>query len=103
MCSRYATLCNSRRTSTIEYYVSDFENEAALERLPGRANFWSGDDSRLLISSLRIRGITNRESRELIPSLRRLSLPILSPSLPSRPLHAQLSLPPNAHRARNRD
>src|SRR5580693_7875336 len=29
MCSRYATLCNSSRTSTFQYYVSYFETRSA--------------------------------------------------------------------------
>src|SRR5271154_6877431 len=103
MCSRYATLCNSSRTSTFEYYVSNFETKDAEKRPPRRARLWRRNDSRLFISSIHVYGIMNREWPEQILSPRRLSLPILSLWLPSRLLRAQLWLPPYVRHGRNRD
>src|ERR1700685_187715 len=93
MCSRYATLCNSSRTSTFAYYVSYFENYGREKRLPGLANLQRRDGSRLLISSAYRRVTRNREWLERILSLRLLLLPILSRWLPSRLLSPPASLP----------
>src|ERR1700733_7684108 len=98
MCARYATLCNSRRTSTLACHVSYFENYGREKRLPGLANLQRRDGSRLLIWSVYRRVTTTRERLERILSLRLLLLPILS-----RRLRARLSLPLNARHGRNRD
>src|SRR6202050_4351020 len=103
MCSRYATLCNSSRTSTFAYHVSYFENYGREKRLPSLANLQRRDGSRLLILSVYRRVTTTREWLERILSLRLLLLPILSRWLPSRRLRARLSLPLNARHGRNRD
>src|ERR1700689_5207942 len=43
MCSRYATLCNSGRTSTFEYYVSYFEKQAQKKTPAGPRQFPARD------------------------------------------------------------
>src|ERR1700683_3945710 len=104
MCSRYATLCNSRRTSTFQYYVSYFETRSAeKKRLPNLASFQRAIGSRLFISSIYIHGTRSREWPARILSPRRLSLLILSPLLPSRLLRARLSPPRNGRHGRNPD
>src|ERR1700734_659283 len=104
MCSRYATLCNSRRTSTFKYYVSYFETSSAQKkRLPDLANFQRASGSRLFISLIYTRGTTSREWPARILSPRRLSLLILSPSLPSRLLRAPLSQLRNGRHGRSQD
>src|ERR1700684_4122848 len=96
----FATVVGLVRLSTTRRTL---RREARKKRLPDRAHFQHATGSRLLISSIDTHGIKIREWPVPILSPRRLSLPILSPSLPSRLLRARLSPPPNGRHGRNQD
>src|ERR1700677_3568057 len=96
----FATVVGLVRLSTT---CRILRQEAQKKRLPDLAPFQRAIGGRLFISSIDTLGITSRERPAQILSPRRLSRPILSPSLPSRLLRARLSPPPNGRHARNQD